>query len=102
MILNMIYERQIKRALDYLINQPSYFNLNHNLDLFVISATDPTAFLDYATISYMNNTLDCIYDPEDLEYRIYLVLDHLAFLHLGLHCVNLDIKPQNIFLGRPD
>jgi hypothetical protein len=50
-------------------------------------------FLDYATISYMNNTLDGICDPEDLEYRIYLVLDHLAFMHLGLHCVNLDIKP---------
>lgn len=93
MILNMIYERQIKRAIDYLINQPSYFNLNHNLDLFVISASDPTVFLDYATISYMNNTLDAICDPEDLEYRIYLVLDHLAFMHLGLHCVNLDIKP---------
>jgi hypothetical protein len=59
----------------------------------VISKDDPTAFLDYASISFMNKTLDSLSDPEDLEYRVYLILDHLTYLHLQLNVVNLDIKP---------
>ena len=61
--------------------------------LFVISASDPTVFLDYASINFMNNTLETIVDSNDLEYRILTVLDYFAFLHRNLHIVNLDIKP---------
>ena len=63
------------------------------MDLFVISASDPTVFLDYASVSLMNITLDCISDPIDLEYWIFMVLDYLAFLHSYPQFVNLDIKP---------
>jgi serine/threonine protein kinase len=50
----------------------------------------------------MNNTIDTIVDPINLEFWIYTVLDYLAYLHRNLLIVNLDIKPQNIFLGRRD
>ena len=39
-----------------------------NFVLFVISASDPTVFLNYASISVMNIFLDSISDPIDLEY----------------------------------
>jgi hypothetical protein len=58
----------------------------------VISSKDPKVFLDYASISFMNKTLDSLSEPEDLEYRVYLILDHLTYLHLQLNVVNLDIK----------
>jgi serine/threonine protein kinase len=48
----------------------------------------------------MNVTLDGISDPDELEYWILIVIDYLSFLHRNLHIVNLDIKPNNIFLGR--
>ena len=102
-INNLIYERQIKRLIQYLYigNRSGIAMLLESLDIFVISASDPTVFLDYASISPMNTTLDGISDPIDLEYWILIVLDYLAFLHRRLHLVNLDIKPQNIFLGKP-
>ena len=65
----------------------------------MISASDPTVFLNYASVSYMNNTLDTIVDSIYLDYWIFTVLDYLAFHHRKLHIVNLDIKPLNIFLG---
>ena len=101
--MNLIYERQIKRAIQYYYigNRSGIAMLLESLDLYVISASDPTVFLDYASISPMNTTLDGISDPIDLEYWILIVLDYLAFLHRRLHLVNLDIKPQNIFLGKP-
>lgn len=68
-------------------------NITQNADFYVISASDPTVFLNYATSSYMNNTLDTIVDYIDLEYWMLTVLDCLAFLHRNLHIVNLDIKP---------
>jgi len=95
LILNMIYERQIKRFSDYLLNrsQDISSHVTENLDLFVVSASDPTVFLDYASISTMNNTLDTIWDPINLEFWIFIILDYLAILHRILHMVNLDIKP---------
>jgi hypothetical protein len=91
----MIYERQIKRMYGFflLLNQGIILNLSLSFDLFVVSASDPTVFLDYASISTMNNTLDTISNPIDLEFWIWIVLDYLAFLHRILHLVNLDIKP---------
>jgi hypothetical protein len=95
LILNMIYERQIKRMYGFflLLNQGIILNLSLSFDLFVVSASDPTVFLDYASISTMNNTIDTISNPIDLEFWIWIVLDYLAFLHRILHLVNLDIKP---------
>ena len=95
LILNMIYERQIKRFSNYILltNHDAMTNLTDSLDLFVVSASDPTVFLDYASISWMNNTLDTIRDPIDLEFWILIVLDYLTFLHQILHLTNLDIKP---------
>jgi hypothetical protein len=94
-ILNMIFERQIKRAAEYIYleNQQSFLVTNLNQDLFVISAADPNVILDYASVSRMNNTLDSKWEPEDLEYCVLIVLDYIAFLHRVLHLVNLDIKP---------
>jgi len=94
-ITNMIYETQIKRVIQYSYYR-SWYSFDEDfltLDLFVISASDPTVFLDYASITNKNTTLDDIYDPIDLEYWILMVLDYLAFLHRILHLVNLDIKP---------
>ena len=61
----MIYERQIKRAIDYfyLDDRLSFNAGNENQDFFVISALDPTVLLDYASVSHMNNTLESISDP---------------------------------------
>jgi serine/threonine protein kinase len=59
-------------------------------------------FLDYASISGMNNTLDAQLNPIELEYWIFTILDYISFLHRFLHVVNLDIKPKNIFIGRLD
>ena len=67
-------------------------HVTENLDLFVVSASDPTVFLDYASISAMNNTLDTIWDPLDLGFWILIILDYLAELH-RIKIVNLDIKP---------
>ena len=92
LIINMIYERQIKRFSDFFINKNNSA-MKPSLDLFVVSASDPTVFLDYASISRMNSTLDTIWDPIDLEFWILIVLDYLAFHHRILHLVNLDIKP---------
>jgi hypothetical protein len=44
-------------------SQAAYFVYNQNIDLFVISKDDPAAFLDYASISFMNKTLDSLSDP---------------------------------------
>jgi hypothetical protein len=74
-------------------------NLSLDLELFVVSASDPTVLLDYASISEMNNTLETIVEPIDLEFWILIVLDYLGFLHRILHLVILDIKPENIFIG---
>ena len=65
LMLNMIYERQIKRMLNHFIekNQTFITNTSQNLDFYVMSASDPTVFLDYASISIMNNTLEGISDP---------------------------------------
>lgn len=101
-IMNMIYERQIKRVMQF------FYYPNHSIndiilfgnDLFVISASDPSVFLNYASGSIMNITLDDIIDPIELEYWIYIVLCYLAFMHRILHLVILDIKPSNIFIGR--
>ena len=95
LLMNMIYERQIKRVIQYfyLSYRSSFAEVFKSLDFFVISASNPTIFLDYASISPMNVTLDSIRDPNDLEYWILIVLDYLAFLHRNLHLVNLDIKP---------
>ena len=68
-------------------------NVTENLDLFVVSASDPTVFIDYASISIMNNTLDTIWDPIKLGFWILIILDYLAVHHRILHMVNLDIKP---------
>ena len=94
-ILNMIHERQIKRLYDYFLfkNQGIITSFSQYLDFFVVSASDPTEFLDYASISGMNNTLDTIWDPIDLEFWILRILDNLAFSHRILNLVNLDIKP---------
>jgi hypothetical protein len=53
LILNMIYERQIKRFSNYILltNHDAMTNFTDSLDLFVVSASDPTVFLDYASIS---------------------------------------------------
>ena len=67
-------------------------NVTENLDLFVVSASDPTVFLDYASISLMNSTLDTIWDPINLGFWIFIILDYLAVLHC-INMVNLDIKP---------
>jgi hypothetical protein len=67
-------------------------NVTKNLDLFVVSASDPTVFLDYASISIMNSTLDTIWDPINLGTYIFIILDYLAVLH-PIKIVNLDIKP---------
>ena len=67
-------------------------NLTQNLDLFVVSVSDPTVFLDYASISLMNSTLDTIWDPINLGFWIFIILDYLAVLHC-INMVNLDIKP---------
>ena len=95
LILNMIYERQIKRFYDHFLYEYDAIvkNRTWNLDLYVISASDPTVFLDYASISPMNSTLETIWDPIDLEFWILLILDKLVALHRFLHMVNLDIKP---------
>jgi hypothetical protein len=68
LILNMIYERQIKRVFDvfYTKNKVTSLSITENRDLFVISASDPTVFLDYASISVLNCTLETILDPIDL------------------------------------
>ena len=94
-LINMIYERQIKRVIEYFYkgDRLKFGNAFKSLDLFVISASDPTLFLDYASISQMNITLDGINSPIDLEYWILIVLDYLVFLHRCLHLVVLDIKP---------
>jgi hypothetical protein len=68
------------------------YNVNENLDLFVVSVSDSTVFLDYASISRMNNNLDTIWDPIYLGFWIYIILDYLAGLH-RINMVNLDIKP---------
>jgi len=101
LLLNMIYERQIKRVADYIYldDRGRSYLTSMNQDLFVVSVSDPTVFLDYASISHLNVTLDDIEDPDDLENWILIVLDYLAFLHRILKLVNLDIKPKNIFLG---
>ena len=88
----------MKRTVEFLQNQSSYFSFNYNIELFVISGDKLT---DYASIQRLNKTFDSIEDPKDLEQWIYIVLDQLVFLHRGLNLFNLDIKPQNIFIGRP-
>ena len=95
LLLNIIYERQIKRMINYFlyINQGIISNQSQNLDFFVLSASDPTVLLNYASISPMNNTLDTIWDPINLEFWILITLNYLAFFHRILHLVNLDIKP---------
>jgi hypothetical protein len=91
----MIFERQIKRAVEYMYleSEQSFLVTNLNQDLFVVSAADPNVILDYASVSRMNNTFDSKWEPADLEYCVLIVLDYLAFLHRSLHMVNLDIKP---------
>ena len=95
LLLKIIYERQIKRMINYFlyINQGIISNQSQNLDFFVLSASDPTELLNYASISQMNNTLDTIWDPINLEFWILITLNYLAFFHRILHLVNLDIKP---------
>jgi hypothetical protein len=60
LILNMIYERQIKRVVDYFYvgDQETSYLTSMNLELFMISVSDPTVFLDYSSISLLNCTLD--------------------------------------------
>lgn len=62
LILNMIYERQIKRVADYIYldDRGRSYLTSMNQDLFVLSVSDPTVFLDYASISHLNVTLDDI------------------------------------------
>jgi serine/threonine protein kinase len=101
-IINMIYESQIKRFIQYFYfeSRLSFVGTYYCSDIFVISASDPAVFLNYASFTRMNITLDSISNPDELEYWILIVLDYLAFLHRSLNLVNLDIKPKNIFLGR--
>jgi serine/threonine protein kinase len=98
----MIYERQIKRVIQYFNygDLLTFGNIRQSPELFVISSSDPSMFLNYASISPMYMTLDRISDPIDLEFWIYMILDYLAFMHRSLNLVNLDIKPQNIFLNK--
>ena len=79
LIINMIYERQIKHFIQ-LLYWPR-INLFSSQDLFVIQASDPTVFLNYASVSSMNVTLEGIIDPVNLECWILIILDYLAFLH---------------------
>ena len=104
LILNMIYERQMKRVVDYFYvgDQETSYLTSMNLELFMISVSDPTVFLDYSSISLLNCTLDEIQDPDELESWILIVLDYLAFQHRILNVVNLDVKPKNIFIGEPN
>ena len=94
-IINMINERQIKRVMQfsYQDNSLIFANVKQSLENFVISSSDPSIFLNNASISRMNMTLENISDPVDLEYWIYIVLDYLAFMHRCLNLVNLNIKP---------
>jgi hypothetical protein len=68
LILNMIYERQIMRVFDVFFTKDQVQSLSETLnrDLFVLSASDPNVFLDYASISVLNCTLETILDPNDL------------------------------------
>ena len=68
LILNMIYERQVKRVFDVFFTKDQVTSLSETLnrDLFVLSASDPNVFLDYASISVLNCTLETILDPNDL------------------------------------
>ena len=92
LIINMIYERQIKQIIQ-LLYWPMIEYVYYGQDLFVIQASDPTIFLNYASVSSMNVTLEEIIDPVNLECWILIILDYLAFLHRRLNLVNLDIKP---------
>jgi hypothetical protein len=91
LIMNMIFERQIKKFIQ-LLYWPR-INLFLSQDLFVIQASDPTVFLNYASVTGMNVTLEGIIDSVNLECWILIILDYLAFLHCRLDLVNLDIKP---------
>jgi hypothetical protein len=59
----MIYERQIKRFILFIDSKFLIDPNNRNIDLFVISASDSSVLLDYASISNLNKTLDNISNP---------------------------------------
>jgi len=48
MIMNVVYERQIKRALN--MADPFKTNLNLSMEMFVISGTNPNELIDYCSL----------------------------------------------------
>jgi hypothetical protein len=77
-LLNHVFERQIKRVIQYFNWDLIRFN---DTDLFVLSPESPPRLLDYSSGQLLNRTLDKVVDPGELEFRIYQSLDYLVYLH---------------------
>ena len=48
MIMNVVYERQIKRALN--MADPFKTNLELSMEMFVVSGTNPNELIDYCSL----------------------------------------------------
>lgn len=77
-LLNHVFERQIKRVIQFFNWDTKYF---YDVELLVLSPEKPPKLLDYSSSQQLNSTLDMVDDPEELEYRIYQALDYLVNLH---------------------
>jgi hypothetical protein len=84
----------------FVIQNPHVFNPSMlKLDYFIIDEDDRNQVLDYASIKFLNVTIDKVVDPELQEYRIFQFIENIHFLHEEMNVVCLDIKPENIFVG---
>ena len=77
-LLNHVFERQIKRVIQFFNWDLIRFN---DTELFVLSPEFFPKLLDYSSGQMLNRTLDKVYDPSELELRIYQSLDYLVYLH---------------------